>query len=438
MFRDSLGETLVSVQWIIIIYHAARSGTGFIAGHLADTVGLKRVLLFGIVLYTASVAVISLQGSLAPVVALRVPQGIGVAILFTVGPAIVARAFGPERRGTALGVTLGAIGAGQMAGTLGGGWLSLNIGWEAIFWARVPIGTAAFALVFLGVRETRPTGSRFDWAAAGTVFVFLFIFVLSLSFARIDGWLGLRPALLYTGSAVAAGLVVWRHRVSLHPVFPVSLLRVVEFRAGVISNLVVTTGTFVMWFLFPFFVADVMGRSTLVLGALLATMAGASLVGSTAGGWIADRAGDRKSTVAGAAISAAGLWLAGSMTEATPVVIVSAAVAITGLGFGAHQAAVYALTLRRAETRHAGAASAALAVSQTVGTVISIAVMTSLLAWQEGRYQYEDRALSLLPFLDAYGVVLHVAAVITLAGGLLALVSLGGTRLTNENEQAGP
>ena len=425
VFRDSLNETLISVQWIIIIYHAARSGTGFIAGHLADTVGLKRVLLFGIVLYTASVAIIALQGSLAPVVALRVPQGIGVAILFTVGPAIVAKAFGPERRGTALGVTLAAVGAGQMAGTLGGGWLSLNIGWEAIFWVRVPIGVATFALVFVGVRETRRAGNAFDWSAAASVFVFLFVLVLGLSFARIDGWLAVRPTLLYIGSAATLGLVVWRHRASLHPVFPVSLLRVVEFRAGVLSNLVVTTGTFVMWFLFPFFVTDVMGRSALVLGALLATMAGASLVGSAVGGWVADRAGDRKGTLIGAAIAAAGLWLVGGMTGASDTITVIGAVAILGLGFGGHQAAVYALTLRRAETRNAGAASAALAVAQTLGTVLSIAVMTSLLGWQQGRSESISGGGQ---FLDAYGVVLPIAAITTLVGGLVALITFGGTR----------
>ncbi len=422
MFRDSLNETLVSVQWIIIIYHAARSGTGFVAGRLADTIGLKRVLLAGIVLYTVSVAIISLQGSLAPIVGLRVPQGIGVAILFTVGPAVVARAFGPERRGTALGVTLGAMGAGQMAGTLGGGWLSLNIGWEAIFWARVPIGVATLGLVLFGVREIRGRDRNLDPVAAGSVFVFLFVLVLALSFARLDGWLALRPVLLYFASLLLMAAVVYRHRSSLHPVFPTSLLSAGAFRAGVLSNLVVTSGTFVMWFLFPFFVADVLNRSTLVLGALLATMAGATLVGSGAGGWIADRFGDRKSTVAGAAISAAGLWMVGQMTGGSTVLVVAVAAAVMGLGFGGHQAAVYALTMRRTAAEHAGSASASLAVAQTVGTVTSIAVLTSLLAWREG---LSDAQSGSAIFLDAYGFVLPVAAGLTLIGGILALLGNG-------------
>ncbi len=418
VFRESLGETLITVQWIIIIYHAARSGTGFIAGHLADTIGLKRVLLTGIVLYTASVAIISLQGSLSPIVGLRVPQGIGVAILFTVGPAIVARAFGPERKGTALGFTLAAVGAGQMAGTLGGGWLSLNVGWEAIFWARLPIGALALILTVFGVREIRGERRRFDWSAAGTVFGFLFIVVLALSFARLDGWLALRPVLLYIGSVAAAALVLWRHRVSAHPVFPTSLLRVAEFRAGVLSNFVVTAGTFVMWFLFPFFVPDVLGRSTLVLGALLATMAAASLVGSGVGGWVADRIGDRKTTLAGAAVSAVGLWMVGEMNGGSEIAVVAIWAGVLGLGFGIHQAAVYALTMRRTPAEFSGSASSALAVAQTVGTVTSIAVMTSLLTWQQGR---SDALTDSGAFLDAYGVVIPIAALVTLAGGIMAI-----------------
>ncbi len=422
VFRDSLNETLVTVQWIIIVYHAARSGTGFIAGHLADTIGLKRVLLAGIILYTVSVAIISLQGSLAPIVGMRVPQGIGVAILFTVGPAIVAKAFGPERRGTALGVTLAAMGAGQMAGTLGGGWLSLNIGWEAIFWARVPIGIATFALVAFGVRESKGARIGFDLTAAAAIFLFLFMLVLAFSFARIDGWLALRPLALYAVTIVIGVVMAWRQRVSLHPVFPISLLHIPQFRAGVASNLVVTIGTFVMWFLFPFFVTDVLGRSTLALGALLATMASATLLGSSTGGWFADRTGDSKTTVLGAAVAAGGLWFAGSMTGATQLLVVFAAVGLLGFGFGVHQAAVYALTLRRTETRYAGSASAALAVAQTVGTVLSISIMTSVLALRERQFAAGDGSLA-SPFLSAYGDVLLIAAVVTLVGGMIALAS---------------
>ncbi len=431
VFRDSLNETLISVQWIIIIYHASRSGTGLVVGRLADTIGLRRVLLAGVVLYTVSVAIISLQGSLAPIVGMRVPQGIGVAILFTVGPAVVARAFGPERRGTALGFTLAAMGAGQMAGTLGGGWLTLNVGWEAIFWARIPIGVLTFILAVVGIREVRRQGgSRLDWNTAVATFLFLSVLVLALSFARLDGWFGLRPVVLYAASLAIGSILIWTHRRSLSPVFPTGLLSSSVFRIGVTSNLIVTTGTFVMWFLFPFFVPDVLGRSTIALGALLAIMAGATLAGSSAGGWLADHAGDRKVTLTGAMVSAAGLWIIGLMTGDSPIGAVAFAAAVMGLGFGVHQAAVYSLTMRRIPPQFSGSASGALAVAQTLGTVASIAVMTSILTWREG---LSTAQTSPEQFLDAYGFVLTVAAVVTLAGGL-AVVRLPWSRGNRSQE----
>ncbi|MBT5318955.1 MAG: MFS transporter, partial [Chloroflexi bacterium] len=122
--RDSLGASLISVQGIIIFYHASRSGLAPAAGGLGDAFGLKRVFLWGVVAYTAAVGLIALQDTLGAVVALRVLQGVGAGILFTAGPALVVRAFGPARRGTALGVTLASVSAGQMTATLGGGFLS--------------------------------------------------------------------------------------------------------------------------------------------------------------------------------------------------------------------------------------------------------------------------------------------------------------------------
>ena len=175
-FRADLGETLISVQLIIIMYHGARSGTGFVAGGIADRFGIKWPLTAGIVLYTVAVGFISLQDSLTPIVALRIPQGIGVAILFTLGPALVARAFGPSRRGAALGVTLASMGAGTFAGTLGGGILGQEIGWQAIFWARIPIGLTLLAATVIWLNGglakavAGRAGNRFDLPGSVVLF----------------------------------------------------------------------------------------------------------------------------------------------------------------------------------------------------------------------------------------------------------------------------
>ena len=418
-FRADLGETLISVQLIIIIYHGARGGTGFIAGGIADRFGIKWPLTAGVVLYTGAVALISLQDSLAPIVALRVPQGIGVAILFTLGPALVARAFGPARRGAALGVTLAAIGAGAFTGTLAGGFLGQEFGWPAIFWARIPIGVALLAATvalingnLAGAVPGNKSG-RFDLSGPVVLFAALFILILALSFARVEGWLAPLPLILFAAAAVL-GFVFWQGKKSgRFTIIPAGLTAYGGFKPGAGSHLLLTLASFVMWFLFPFYVADVMGRGGMTLGALLALMAATNFAGSAVAGWLADRFGDRRITFMGATMTAIGLVLAGTAGSSPTMGAVVFAIVVLGFGFGIHQAAVYALTLRGAPVEHAGAASAALSVSQTIGTVLSIALMTTLLSWQQSANGGS--------FVDAYRFSYIVAAGIAVLAGVIVL-----------------
>lgn len=401
------------------MYHGARSGTGLVAGGIADRFGIKWPLVAGIVLYTTAVCLISLQDSLAPIVALRIPQGIGVAILFTLAPALVARAFGPRRRGAALGATLGAMGLGTFAGTLGGGLLGQEIGWPTIFWARIPIGIALLLAAVIALNGNLAKSvpgrrnHRFDLLGSLTIFAALFTFVLAMSFARVEGWLTPLPVVLFALTFVLGLIFVKGKKSGRFIIFPAGLTAFSGFKSGTLSNLLLTIASFVMWFLFPFYVADVMGRSGLMLGALLALMAGMNFIGSGIAGWLADRAGDRPITFIGTILTAIGLAFAGTAGDNPEMSRVVISTAVLGLGFGIHQAAVYALTLRGTPSEYAGSTSASLTVSQTIGTVMSIALMTSLLNWRQDSHN--------ATFAEAYQFAYFTAAGIALVSGMIVL-----------------
>jgi len=424
--RDDLNESLITVQWIIIIYHASRSGSGFGIGAIGDRYGLKWLFIAGVVLYTISVGIIALQSTLAAVVALRVAQGIGVTILFTVGPALVARAFGPQRRGAALGVTIAAVGIGQMTATLGGGWFTETFGWESIFWVRVPIGLVVLVLgaFMIQSKVAAPTERRsgsFNWVGTGLLYIGLFMFALSISIARIDGWTS--AGTLGTGAVFIAffGYFVIRERNVPNPLVPARLLADWTFRQGAISNLIGTTAYFLMWFLFPFYIADALGRDSIALGGMLATMGALTFVGSTIGGWLADRLGDRAMTVVGAVATAGGLLWMSRIDETASLLEVALRAGAIGLAFGIHQSSVYALTMRHVQPQMAGAASATLAVMQTVGTVVSVSIGTMIFTWRED--EALERGLSDTgAFIDAYGDAFLVAAAVAV---LAAVVVIG-------------
>ncbi|MBM3957594.1 MAG: MFS transporter, partial [Gemmatimonadetes bacterium] len=172
---------------------------------------------------------------------------------------------------------------------------------------------------------------------------------------------------------------------------------------------------FGMWFLFPFYVADALGRGPAVLGVLLAAMSAAGFAGSAAGGRLADRAGDRRSAFGGAVLTAAGLACVGTLDGEAAVGMVGLCAAVVGFGFGFHQGAVYALTMRATPDERAGAGSAMLAVTQTIGTVASIAILTSVVAWR--RAAVAPALPETEAFLAGYRYAYLLAAAVALAAG---------------------
>ena len=419
--RDSLGASLISVQGIIIFYHASRSGLAPAAGGLGDAFGLRRVFLWGVVAYTVAVGLIALQDSLGAVIALRVLQGVGAAILFTTGPALVVRAFGPKRRGTALGVTLAAVSAGQLTATLGGGYLSETIGWEAIFYARVPIGVAVLAAgLFVLSRDPANEDRRFDWSGAIVLYGALFALVSAISFARLDGLIsGLVIGLAVLAALLFAGFTFLQKRVK-RPMLPKALWTTPGFAVGGVSNLLLFMASFLTWFLFPFFITDVLGRGVMVVGSMLAVVAGASTIGSIVGGWLADRIGDRVVTATGAGITAIGLvWISGLNAESS-LPGIAMRVGIAGVGFGLHQAAVYSLAMRKTRPEHAGAGSAVLAVAQTIGTPLSISFGMVIFTWRKDD-AIDAGVLATDAFVGAFHDAYLAAAVVAVLAGLVVM-----------------
>ena len=342
-----------------------------------------------------------------------------MAILFTLAPALIARAFGHSRRGRALGFTLAAMGAGTFTGALGGGVMGEEFGWPAIFWMRIPIGLALLIITVIGLNQSYTRAirhrekKRFDLLGSAVLFTSLFTFVLGLSFARVDGWIAPLPiALLLT--SVALGLAFAKgNKTGNFTILPIGLTSFPGFKSGAGSNFLITVSSFVMWFLFPFYVTDVMGKDGLILGALLALMAGMNFVGSAVAGYLADRVGDRLITFIGAMLTAIGLAVAGTQGNAPAMALVILATTVIGVGFGAHQAAVYALTLRGTPAEYTGSTSAGLTVSQTIGTVVSIALMTSLLSWQQSTNGGS--------FVEAYRITYLAAAGIAVLAGAIVI-----------------
>ena len=387
MTRD-LGASLQSVQWVIVVYVASRAGLVMSAGSFADRFGLRRVYVFGAAVYLAAMVCIGLSPSLWPVVGFRALQALGSGCLFAVSPAIAARLFPESRRGLAMGFAIGSMALGMLTGTLGAGALAQWYGWEAIFLGRVPFALLSLVLGIWWMSGEKPAsaGGAFDVPGALTMFGALICLVVGLRLGTSLGWtspivltlLPLAPAFMFAFWRIEAR-AAW-------PVLPREMLAAPGVVMSCLSMFTAHLGVFVIWFIFPFYVGDIIRGQATVLGSLFAVMAALNTGASGVGGWLCDKIGTLKVGLAGLAALLAGMAWIGFLDAGATFAGLSFRVALIGAGMGLFHAASLTYMMNSAPPGRLGAAASALSLAQSCGTVFSVAVMGGAFSLLRGRF----------------------------------------------------
>ncbi len=431
-----LNTDLQTVQWVIVAFVAARAGLVMGAGSFADRFGLRRVYLFGVLTYVAAMVAISLSPTLAPVVAFRVLQALGTGCLFAVSPALASQVFPAHRQGLAMGFATASQALGMLTGTLGAGALVAVFGWQAVFFPRIPFLIVALVLAFVflpadgshrGQEKSKEDRPPFDAAGAITLLGAFICLVIGLRMGRSEGWTSpIVLALLTLAPLLLVGF--WQaERRARWPVLPGDLIKVRGFAVAYSSMFLAHFGVFVIWFIFPFYVADALGRGPGSLGVMLAAMALTNSGFAALGGWLCDRLGVTPVGFFGLAILASGLLAMSFLGGDSTLTQVGLRIAIVGAGMGLFQASAFALMLSSAPRDRRSTASAALSLAQSSGTVLSVAVVGGIFAWTLGNHLAElqtgDPGLAPgAPDLYQQGFILAYQDVFRLGA---ALVSVG-------------
>ena len=158
------GMDAVSLSWVATAYLLAAAVFLVPFGKLADIYGRKRVFTLGMMVYTVASLFLALSPSAAMLIAFRVVQGIGSAMIFGTAVAMLTSVFSPQERGRALGVNVAAVYLGLSLGPFLGGLLTEHFGWRSVFWFNVPLGLLIIAAVFwkLKAEWAEARGERFD------------------------------------------------------------------------------------------------------------------------------------------------------------------------------------------------------------------------------------------------------------------------------------
>lgn len=369
---EDLGAQVSGLQWVLSGYTLTLAALILLGGALGDRVGRRRVFVWGTVWFATASALCAVAPGVAVLVAARLLQGVGAALLTPGSLAIISASFDEDDQGAAIGLWSGLGGVAAAVGPLLGGWLVEVAGWRAVFLINVPL---AVAVVWISVRhvpetrDSRPPG-RLD--APGSALAALALGALTYGLIEQTAWAVIAGVLF----VVAFGVVERRSRYAL---LPRSLFASRVFVAANLVTLAVYAALGGVFFLLLLQLQVVSGYSPLAAGiASLPVTILMLLLSSRAGRW-AQEHGPRIPMTVGPLLGAVGLVLmlrigphASYPTQVLPAVVVF------GLGLSALVAPLTAAVLRSVSSDQAGIASGVNNAVARTSQLLAVAALPAL------------------------------------------------------------
>ncbi|MEV4637742.1 DHA2 family efflux MFS transporter permease subunit [Actinoplanes sp. NPDC049548] len=416
---EDLGAGAAGLQWTVNGYALSLAALILLGGSLGDRYGRRRVFTIGIAWFAAASLLCGLAPTIELLVAARVLQGIGGALLTPGALAILEASFAPEDRARAIGAWSGLGGIGGALGPFLGGWLVDVADWRLIFLINVPVAVLVLVVSARHVPESRNPDAVPGLDAAGVVLGAAGLGGLTYGFTAwpADGP-GSTPVLagLAVGVLGMAGFLL-RERRARHPMLPLHLFRSRAFTGANLVTFLVYAANGGVFFLVVLNLQVVAGYSPLAGGVALLPITVLMLLLSARAGALGQRIGPRIPMTVGPLICAAALvWMSRIGPGAAYLTDVLPPVVVFGLGLSLLVAPLTATALGALDDAHAGIASGVNnAVARAAG-LLAVAVLP--LAAGIGAGDLTDAA-DLAP---TYRSAMLIGAGLMVAGAALAVV----------------
>jgi len=362
-------------------------------GRLADIHGRKRVFTWGVVTYTGSALLCALATSAPMLIAFRFTQGMGGAMIFGTGTAILTSAFPARERGKALGVSVAAVYLGLTLGPSLGGLLTFTFGWRAVFLSNLPVGLLLLLLIAWRLRGevAEARGESFD--LPGSALYCLGLLATIYGFSRLPEPVG--GGLLLLGLAGLAAFGLWEAR-SESPLLETSLFR--ENRAFALSNLAALinyTATFGVGFLLSLHLQYVLGLTAQEAGLVLMAQPVLMIFVALLSGWLSDRMSPGILAGLGMGLTTASLLTLLDLGRETSLWSVIGSLMILGLGVGLFSSPNTNAVMSSVPARLYGVASSTLGTMRLSGHMLSMGIVILALSLYMGRVPIVPESIDL-------------------------------------------
>jgi len=436
--RQDLGIGISELEWIVNAYALTFGVLLLSGGKLADLYGRRLIFIVGLVIFTVASLACGLATSAEILIAARIVQGVGAALMNPATLSIITATFPPRQRGMAIGIWAGVSALALAIGPLVGGLLTEHINWNWIFFINVPIGVLAVLAARIFINETRDTSHEQRLDLPGLIASGVGLFALTYGLIQTNHYAWTSPLVLSMFAVAAVSLAAFV-LLELHqriPMLDLSLFRNATFAGANIVMLLVGLAMFGVFVFNSLFIQNILGFSAVQTGATFLPMTVLIVLVAPAAGRLADRFGARWLMGLGMTLVALSLLLFARLDANATFWSILPGLLVGGLGMAVTMAPTTATAMASVPVDKAGVGSAVINSARQIGGSTGIAVMGALFATEltvgptDPRYPGQ--------FVAGYHLALHVAAAVALAGAIVAVLTVRRLPHAEAHEMAEP
>ncbi|MBI9034860.1 MAG: MFS transporter [Bacteroidales bacterium] len=376
-----------TLNWVATSYLLAAAIFLVPFGKMADIHGRKKVFLLGIIIYTISSFTTAIAPNVLILLSSRVIQGMGGAMIYSTGIAILTSVFPVSERGKVLGINVAAVYLGLSLGPFLGGLLTEYLGWRSIFWINIPLGLIIITsiLLFLKGEWAEAIGERFDLLGSLIYGLGLLLFMYGLS---------LLPAMngfILTLLGVIILILFIRREISIsYPILDIRLFKHnTVFAFSNLAALINYSATFASGFLLSLYLQYIHSLSPIQAGMILVAQPIMMTVFSPVAGRISDKIEPVIVASIGMALTAIGLCFFIFLKENTSHSYIIMGLIVQGLGFALFSSPNTNAIMSSVEKRFYGVASSTTGTMRLVGQMISMGIVFLIFNFYIGKKSFQ-------------------------------------------------
>jgi EmrB/QacA subfamily drug resistance transporter len=430
VIQNDYHVTLSIVEWVVTAYLLIVSSMLLTFGRLSDIFGHRKVYLTGFIIFTLGSLLCGLSANIGMLIGCRIFQALGAGMMFSSNFAIITEYVATENRGKAFSVTAIAVAVGCCVGPVVGGVLASLFGWQSIFFMNIPFGIVGIFLAAKSIpKDLKGTPVPFDIRGSILIFVALFLILLPLNLASNESISPILFAGLLTAGLIFLVVFILIEGTSKYPLLNLGLFQNRIFSANLIASSFNYMSQFILAFIAPFYLENVLMLSTAMTGLIYIPMPLAMILVAPFSGRFSDRHDSRIIAASGMGVMALGLFLLCFVKLDTPYWYIILAMILTGAGSGMFQIPNNSTVMGNAPAQHRGAASGVLATMRNIGMVIGVVISGALFSYASIRaktvyasYGLSGSSLTKASYVTGMQATVFVAVIAALLAMVFSLI----------------